>query len=406
MGNEQGRPDREDGAFPSKEKLDKEVKKAKVKSSGRKLTCSGLGLTVLDPSYVEDERLRVLELEDNKLTTLPYEIGFMEDLEELYLQRNKLVSLPPAIGSVTNLTILNVANNKLQDLPEEIGELVHLSVLNAASNLLISLPSAIGNCRSLQFVSLENNQLSSLPYALCKLKVLETLDVNGNPLDTLDFVPANSKAVPILTKLNEFFDKNPSLRDGKPQHDLDWNSEDEGHPAGNGEWDENDAIMTNELYPAYEEPSKESADLKILAQQPQLHTTRVGQAMMTPAEAKAARKREKLREAQGREMEESRRRYIEAMEAGGGHAEPASASAENEEVLQQEAVAAIVDEQLYGDHPANIRESLKSARSIDHNDSDAVKRSLRSRDISLKDDPKMDNVYGNSKFTDNVFAEG
>ena len=44
--------------------------------------------------------LKVLNLESNKLTSLPKEIGDLKQLKELYLKQNQLTSLPKEIGDL------------------------------------------------------------------------------------------------------------------------------------------------------------------------------------------------------------------------------------------------------------------------------------------------------------------
>jgi len=43
-------------------------------------------------------KLRVLDLEENKLDTLPNEIGYLRELQKLVMQSNQLTSLPRAVG--------------------------------------------------------------------------------------------------------------------------------------------------------------------------------------------------------------------------------------------------------------------------------------------------------------------
>ena len=61
--------------------------------------CSFTGfLQRLPPNIGNLKKLRVLDLEENKLEQLPTEIGFLKDLTRLVVQSNQLTSLPRAIG--------------------------------------------------------------------------------------------------------------------------------------------------------------------------------------------------------------------------------------------------------------------------------------------------------------------
>ena len=65
-----------------------------------------------------DGRLTSLNLDANQLTTLPPEIGQLQNLERLDLGRNQLTALPPAVGSTcTNLRRLHLYDNQLTALP-------------------------------------------------------------------------------------------------------------------------------------------------------------------------------------------------------------------------------------------------------------------------------------------------
>ena len=49
------------------------------------------------------QKLRVLDLEENKLDSVPNEIGRLRELQKLILQSNNLTQLPRAIGQLSQL---------------------------------------------------------------------------------------------------------------------------------------------------------------------------------------------------------------------------------------------------------------------------------------------------------------
>ena len=63
---------------------------------------------------------KILELNNNKLSSLPTEIGNLVNLQELYLRGNQLSSMPAEIGNLVNLKELYLFNNQLSSIPEEI----------------------------------------------------------------------------------------------------------------------------------------------------------------------------------------------------------------------------------------------------------------------------------------------
>jgi len=119
-------------------------------------------------------------------------------LRTLNLSNNRLTALPPSITAITSIKILEVKNNKLQSLPEPMGELKSLQSLHLDSNLLSALPPSIQLCASLKQVSLSHNALTELPEALCALPHLELLDLSSN---TLTCVPAHVASL-TATELN------------------------------------------------------------------------------------------------------------------------------------------------------------------------------------------------------------
>ena len=52
----------------------------------------------MTPNIGQLHKLRVLDLEENKLDNIPNEIGRLRELERLILQSNNLTQLPRAIG--------------------------------------------------------------------------------------------------------------------------------------------------------------------------------------------------------------------------------------------------------------------------------------------------------------------
>jgi leucine-rich repeat protein SHOC2 len=92
--------------------------------------------------------LRVLNLNDNQLTSVPAEIGQLTALEHLDLSDNQLTSLPAEIGQLTSLKRLHLVGNQLTSMPAEIWQLTSLEVLGLNGNQLTTLPAAIGELRA------------------------------------------------------------------------------------------------------------------------------------------------------------------------------------------------------------------------------------------------------------------
>ena len=73
----------------------------------------------------------------NRLTTLPSEVGLIEDLVSLILCDNRIESLPPTLAFLRNLQSLSLHGNRLATLPPQILELNALQELSLRNNPLV-----------------------------------------------------------------------------------------------------------------------------------------------------------------------------------------------------------------------------------------------------------------------------
>ena len=129
--------------------------------------------------------LKVLNLYNNELTSLPAEIGQLTSLRKLYLHDNRLTSLPAEIGQLTSLVELHLSDNQLTSVPAEIGQLTSLKVLNLGGNQLTSVPAEIGQLAALEQLWLFKNQLTSVPAEIGQLAWLKVLYLDDNQLTSV-----------------------------------------------------------------------------------------------------------------------------------------------------------------------------------------------------------------------------
>lgn len=159
---------------------------------GQNVTLAGLGeplainlennrLVTLPPELAHIPILVELNLKGNQIIELPQDVGNIS-LELLNLDNNHLTSLPDSLGSLYNLKRLFIASNKLQSLPSTLGTLENLFVLNLSDNQLHELPGQIGNLAKLEWFNVGNNQLSTLPNSFGQLTNLKVLLLNHNNL--------------------------------------------------------------------------------------------------------------------------------------------------------------------------------------------------------------------------------
>lgn len=152
-----------------------------------------------DGTYVGDtgwfglprKRQTLLELktlsfyEEEKIETLPPEIGKLRQLKELNVFSNNLTSLPPEIAQLNQLKALDVGGNNLSTLPPEIFNLRQLEELDIGFNKFRTLPPEIGQLRQLKKLYVEENEFSSLPPEIFQLRYLKKLYIGGSNLSTL-----------------------------------------------------------------------------------------------------------------------------------------------------------------------------------------------------------------------------
>ncbi|XP_056354613.1 DISP complex protein LRCH3 isoform X27 [Oenanthe melanoleuca] len=125
--------------------------------------------------------LKVLIASNNKLVSIPEEIGQLRQLTELDVSCNEIQTIPPQIGNLESLRDLNVRRNNLVRLPEEIAELP-LIRLDFSCNKITTIPVCYRNLRHLQTIMLENNPLQSPPAQICikgKIHIFKYLNIEA-----------------------------------------------------------------------------------------------------------------------------------------------------------------------------------------------------------------------------------
>ncbi|XP_040298635.1 E3 ubiquitin-protein ligase LRSAM1 isoform X1 [Bufo bufo] len=111
--------------------------------------------------------LKVLDLHDNQMSSLPADIGLLKSLQVLNVERNVLRSLPDSIGDLIQLQTLNVKGNKLKLLPPTVGSLRCLRTLNISENRLSELPPALAHVRTLETLTLDSLGMVFPPASVC-----------------------------------------------------------------------------------------------------------------------------------------------------------------------------------------------------------------------------------------------
>ncbi|XP_060541199.1 DISP complex protein LRCH3 isoform X3 [Pantherophis guttatus] len=125
--------------------------------------------------------LKVLIASNNKLVSIPEEIGHLRHLMELDVSCNEIQTIPPQIGNLNSLRDLNIRRNHLVHLPEELAELP-LIRLDFSCNKITTIPVCYRNLRHLQTITLDNNPLQSPPAQICikgKIHIFKYLNMEA-----------------------------------------------------------------------------------------------------------------------------------------------------------------------------------------------------------------------------------
>lgn len=145
-----------------------EVSNEHLVSSTRTLLLHENALSALPASFAaRQSQLRVLYLNDNRLSTWPEALSELKFLEKLHLENNALTCVPASVGRMSSVRKLYLQNNRIATLPDEIGELRLLTHLSLHSNQLVALPVDLALCDALVELHVGNNPLQSPPSFAC-----------------------------------------------------------------------------------------------------------------------------------------------------------------------------------------------------------------------------------------------
>ncbi|XP_041483579.1 leucine-rich repeat and calponin homology domain-containing protein 1-like isoform X5 [Lytechinus variegatus] len=146
----------------------------------QRLSCYNNVIRVVPEDIINLMSLSYLNLSRNQLSVLPMQICDLF-LEVLILSNNKLVSLPPEIGKLRTLMLLDASCNELDNLPNEIGEMSGLKELNIRRNHLVTLPDEISKLKLVK-LDISCNKIQTIPPCFRSMKTLDTFEVDHNPL--------------------------------------------------------------------------------------------------------------------------------------------------------------------------------------------------------------------------------
>uniref|UniRef100_A0A8C2XB72 Leucine rich repeats and calponin homology domain containing 3 n=1 Tax=Cyclopterus lumpus TaxID=8103 RepID=A0A8C2XB72_CYCLU len=139
-------------------------------------------LRSLPETLLNLQALTYLNLSRNQLTVLPVVVCSLP-LKVLIACNNKLVSLPEEVGQLRHLTELDVSCNEIQTLPCQVGQLEALRDLNIRRNHLVRLPPELADLPLVR-LDFSCNKVTCIPVCYRQLGQLQTIVLDNNPLQT------------------------------------------------------------------------------------------------------------------------------------------------------------------------------------------------------------------------------
>ncbi|XP_022430557.1 leucine-rich repeat and calponin homology domain-containing protein 1 isoform X8 [Delphinapterus leucas] len=182
--------------------------------------------------------LKVLIASNNKLGSLPEEIGQLKQLMELDVSCNEITALPQQIGQLKSLRELNVRRNYLKVLPQELVDLP-LVKFDFSCNKVLVIPICFREMKQLQVLLLENNPLQSPPAQICtkgKVHIFKYLSIQACQIKTTDSLYLHTMERPHLHQ---------HVEDGKKDSDSGVGSDNGDKRLSATEPSDEDAISLN-----------------------------------------------------------------------------------------------------------------------------------------------------------------
>lgn len=160
----------------------------------------------LEKAVSRSNDVYILDLSDQRLEALPFEVLLLQKIEQLLLNNNKLDSLPDRMYILDQIRNISLKNNRFKLLPPVLNNFPHLKELYLDGNKMDTLRwgtaetgDSLPRLDSLEALSLSGCDLISLGGQLKTFPNLKRLNLKGNLLTR---VPEGIKGQSQLEDLN------------------------------------------------------------------------------------------------------------------------------------------------------------------------------------------------------------
>ena len=178
------------------------------------------------------DRLQMLSLANNRLTTLPNELQALKNLVELRINRNKMKEIPACITAMLGqIAELKMAENEFETITEEMStkststmlryrdmldRARRENVMNLSQMAIRAMPSEIKDLQNLQDLNISNNQITALPDFVGLFAKLKFLDMAFNRITELQLseIPDSCSGCTALRHLSASYNQILDISDG------------------------------------------------------------------------------------------------------------------------------------------------------------------------------------------------
>lgn len=161
-----------------------ELDSGSMPSTLKTLHLSRNNLTTLNGTLRHMQELRLVFLNDNRLTTLANELPmFSTKLFSILAHNNELTHMPADLRTLPHLTTLYMRENRLRSLDGMLRHSRHLEIFEANRNQIERLADdEFADCEKLEMLDLATNRIRSVNGSLLPLKHLRSANFSNNLL--------------------------------------------------------------------------------------------------------------------------------------------------------------------------------------------------------------------------------